>query len=66
MAFLMISDTIYDDWAESIRYRLWVSYDDAIKLLKNREQMIAMVKKAKAMAKKDPNPNFSKFKLDLE
>lgn len=23
-AFLMKSDTIYDDWAESIRYRLWV------------------------------------------
>ncbi|KAF4036402.1 hypothetical protein GN244_ATG11512 [Phytophthora infestans] len=65
-AFLMKSDTIYDDWAESLRYRLWVSYDDAIKLLKNCEQMVAMVKKAKAMAKTDPNPNFSKFKLDIK
>ncbi|KAF4131763.1 NUDIX domain-containing protein [Phytophthora infestans] len=32
-AYKMKAGTIYDDWAESVRYRLWVSYDDAIKLL---------------------------------
>lgn len=25
-AFLMRSSTVYDDWAESIRYRLWVRF----------------------------------------
>ncbi|POM80143.1 RxLR effector family protein, partial [Phytophthora palmivora] len=43
---MMRSDTVYDDWAESVRYRLWVSYEDAIKLLAKRPQMVDMVKKA--------------------
>ncbi|OWY98516.1 hypothetical protein PHMEG_00030704 [Phytophthora megakarya] len=47
--YKMQAKTVYDDWAESARYRLWVSYDDAIKMLKKRPKMIQMVKKAKAV-----------------
>ncbi|POM76494.1 RxLR effector family protein [Phytophthora palmivora] len=45
-AYMMRSDTVYDDWAESVRYRLWVSYEDAIKLLGERTEMVNIVKKA--------------------
>eukprot|EP00644_Phytophthora_capsici_P004104 jgi/Phyca11/21693/fgenesh1_pg.PHYCAscaffold_107_\ len=46
-AYMMKSSTIYDDWAESIRYRLWLSYDDAIILLAKRPYMADVVRKAK-------------------
>eukprot|EP00644_Phytophthora_capsici_P008946 jgi/Phyca11/14147/fgenesh1_pg.PHYCAscaffold_6_\ len=45
-AYKMKAGTVYDDWAESVRYRLWVSYEDALKLLAKRPQMMKVVKKA--------------------
>ncbi|KAL3657131.1 hypothetical protein V7S43_017925 [Phytophthora oleae] len=45
-AYKMKAGTVYDDWAESVRYRLWVSYEDALKLLAKRPQMVNVVKKA--------------------
>ncbi|OWZ16592.1 RxLR effector protein [Phytophthora megakarya] len=45
--YMMQAKTVYDDWAESARYRLWVSYDDAMKLLQKRPKMVEMVEKAK-------------------
>ncbi|RAW21369.1 hypothetical protein PC110_g22190 [Phytophthora cactorum] len=46
-AYKMKAKTVYDDWSESVRYRLWVSYEDAIKMLGNREEMVNIVKRAK-------------------
>ncbi|KAL3657160.1 hypothetical protein V7S43_017954 [Phytophthora oleae] len=46
-AYMMKSGTVYDDWAESLRYRIWVSYDDAIALLAKRPYMADVVRKAK-------------------
>ncbi|KAG6612372.1 putative secreted RxLR effector protein [Phytophthora cinnamomi] len=46
--FKMKGVTTYDQWAESLRYRIWVSYEDAIKLLENRPDMVEMVKLARA------------------
>ncbi|KAG3143663.1 hypothetical protein PC128_g24536, partial [Phytophthora cactorum] len=46
-AYKMKAKTVYDDWSESVRYRLWVSYEDAIKILGNREEMVNIVKRAK-------------------
>uniref|UniRef100_A0AAV1U2X4 Nudix hydrolase domain-containing protein n=1 Tax=Peronospora matthiolae TaxID=2874970 RepID=A0AAV1U2X4_9STRA len=38
------SGTVYDQWPESIRHRIWVTFNDAIKLLKDdRPHMAAMV-----------------------
>ncbi|OWZ00186.1 hypothetical protein PHMEG_00028684 [Phytophthora megakarya] len=52
-AYMMKSSTVYDDWAESARYRIWVSYDDAIKMLsKKRPQFAKMVEEAKKKAAK--------------
>ncbi|ETM01635.1 hypothetical protein L917_01797 [Phytophthora nicotianae] len=48
-SYLMKSNKIYDDWAESIRYRLWVTLDDALVMLKGREHMVQLVKRAKAV-----------------
>ncbi|OWZ12980.1 RxLR effector protein [Phytophthora megakarya] len=49
--YKMKADKVYDDWAESVRYRLWVSYDDAMELLEKRPKMVEMVEKAKAADK---------------
>ncbi|ETP52226.1 hypothetical protein F442_02721 [Phytophthora nicotianae P10297] len=46
-AYKMQTKTVYDDWSESVRYRLWVSYEDAIKMLGNRKEMVDIVKRAK-------------------
>ncbi|KAF4029395.1 NUDIX domain-containing protein [Phytophthora infestans] len=69
--YLMKANKIYDDWAESIRYRLWVSLDDAEVMLKGRSHMVKVVKQAKAMNKKiadkvipPVNPRLAKVKLD--
>ncbi|KAF4032579.1 NUDIX domain-containing protein [Phytophthora infestans] len=71
-AFLMRSSTVYDDWAESIRYRLWVSMDDAMEILKGRPKMAEVVNRAKRVddrivAGELPalNPKLSQVKLDL-
>ncbi|ETN02807.1 hypothetical protein PPTG_15549 [Phytophthora nicotianae INRA-310] len=69
-AFMVRSSTVYDDWAESIRYRLWVSMDDAMEILKDRPRMAEVVKRAmhmdaKIAAKELPelNPKLSQVKL---
>ncbi|KAG7384473.1 Nudix hydrolase 3 [Phytophthora pseudosyringae] len=46
-AYKMQAKTVYDDWSESVRYRLWVSYEDALKMLGNRKEMVDIVKRAK-------------------
>ncbi|KAE8985883.1 hypothetical protein PR001_g22763 [Phytophthora rubi] len=40
--------TTYDQWSESVRYRVWVSYEDAMKMLVKRPDMVEMVKRAQA------------------
>ncbi|EGZ22263.1 hypothetical protein PHYSODRAFT_488796, partial [Phytophthora sojae] len=47
--FKMTAKTVYDQWPESMRYRIWVSYDDAIKLLANRKEMVDIVNAARAV-----------------
>ncbi|ETM99058.1 hypothetical protein PPTG_19047 [Phytophthora nicotianae INRA-310] len=70
-AYLMKSNQIYDDWSESIRYRVWVTPDEAIVMLQNRPHMQEVVKRAKAMQNKitagikpELNPDLAKVKLD--
>ncbi|ETL48573.1 hypothetical protein L917_01793 [Phytophthora nicotianae] len=67
----MKSNQIYDDWAESIRYRVWVTPDEAIVMLQKRPHMQEVVKRAKAMQNKitagikpELNPDLAKVKLD--
>ncbi|KAG3184444.1 hypothetical protein PC128_g13742 [Phytophthora cactorum] len=48
-AYLMKANKIYDDWAESIRYRLWVSLDEAEVMLARRGQKVKVVKRAMAV-----------------
>lgn len=33
-AFMMKAETMYDNWAESVRYRVWVSRDMAALILR--------------------------------
>uniref|UniRef100_H3GDP9 RxLR effector protein n=1 Tax=Phytophthora ramorum TaxID=164328 RepID=H3GDP9_PHYRM len=49
-SFWMKADDIFDQWPESIRYRIWVSFDDAEKMLKKRPQMAEIVKATKEKA----------------
>ncbi|KAG7384469.1 Nudix hydrolase 3 [Phytophthora pseudosyringae] len=70
-AYLMKGGTVYDDWSESVRYRLFVSYDEAMVLLANRPRMVEVVRRAKAVdskivAGKMPalDPKLSKVTLD--
>ncbi|KAG6599667.1 Secreted RxLR effector peptide protein [Phytophthora cinnamomi] len=46
--FMMHATTVFDQWAESMRYRIWVSYDDAEKLLWKRPEMVDVVKAARS------------------
>ncbi|KAG4237225.1 hypothetical protein PC116_g14711 [Phytophthora cactorum] len=48
-AYLMKANKIYDDWAESIRYRLWVLLDEAEVMLARRGQKVKVVKRAMAV-----------------
>ncbi|KAL3658663.1 hypothetical protein V7S43_016299 [Phytophthora oleae] len=71
-AYTMKASKVYGDWAESIRYRIWVSYDDAMLLLAKRPYMVDVVKKAKEIdelvkLKKLPaaDPKLENIKLDL-
>ncbi|RAW35400.1 hypothetical protein PC110_g8318 [Phytophthora cactorum] len=70
-AYLMKSSTVYDDWSESIRYRLWVSMDEAIEMLAGRPNMAEVVKRAQHVDNKikagilpEVNPGLAKVKLD--
>ncbi|KAG3100007.1 hypothetical protein PI124_g15526 [Phytophthora idaei] len=70
-AYLMKSSTVYDDWSESIRYRLWVSMDDAMEMLGGRPQMAEVVRRAKHVDDKiaagtlpELNAGLAKVKLD--
>ncbi|KAE9277933.1 hypothetical protein PF008_g28738 [Phytophthora fragariae] len=45
--FMMHAAMVYDQWAESVRYRIWVSYDDAELLLAGRPEMVEVVKAAR-------------------
>ncbi|KAE8974275.1 hypothetical protein PR001_g25726 [Phytophthora rubi] len=45
--FKMHAAMVYDQWAESVRYRIWVSYDDAELLLAGRPEMVEVVKAAR-------------------
>ncbi|KAG6943937.1 hypothetical protein JG688_00017357 [Phytophthora aleatoria] len=70
-AYLMKSSTVYDDWSESIRYRLWVSMDDAMEMLAGRPQMAEVVRRAKHVDDKiaagtlpELNAGLAKVKLD--
>ncbi|POM68806.1 Hypothetical protein PHPALM_14984 [Phytophthora palmivora] len=72
-SYMMKSSTVYDDWAESARYRIWVSYDDAIALLAKRPHMVKVVEKAKKIDGKvkagklpEADRKMRKFTLDLE
>ncbi|EGZ13718.1 hypothetical protein PHYSODRAFT_513226, partial [Phytophthora sojae] len=42
--FRMDATTVYDQWAESMRYRIWVSYADAEKLLSKRPEMLKVLR----------------------
>ncbi|KAK1943136.1 Nudix hydrolase 21 [Phytophthora citrophthora] len=71
-AFKMEASKVYVDYAESIRYRVWVPFEDAMLLLANRPYMVQLVKKAKEIddlvkLKKLPavDPHLGSFKLDL-
>ncbi|POM81533.1 Hypothetical protein PHPALM_481, partial [Phytophthora palmivora] len=71
-SYMMKSSTVYDDWAESARYRIWVSYDDAIALLAKRPHMVKVVENAKKIDGKvkagklpEADPKMRKFTLDL-
>ncbi|POM77584.1 Hypothetical protein PHPALM_5013 [Phytophthora palmivora] len=72
-SYMMKANTVYGDWAESVRYRIWVSYDDAIALLAKRPHMVNVVKEAKKINGKikardlpEADPKMRKFTLDLE
>ncbi|POM68805.1 Secreted RxLR effector peptide protein [Phytophthora palmivora] len=72
-SYLMKANTVYDDWAESARYRVWASYDDAIVLLADRPHMVKVVKQAKKIAEKvkagelpEKDRKMRKFTLDFD
>ncbi|OWZ07799.1 hypothetical protein PHMEG_00019767 [Phytophthora megakarya] len=70
-SYLVKSNTVYDDWAESSRYRIWVPFDDAIVMVSKRDHMVKVVKQAKEVAAKikrgeldEVDPKLLKFTLD--
>ncbi|KAH7485296.1 hypothetical protein KRP22_006445 [Phytophthora ramorum] len=44
--YKMQAKTVYDQWPESMRHRLWVPSEDAIKLLAGRPDMVDVVRRA--------------------
>ncbi|KAG6574501.1 RxLR effector protein [Phytophthora cinnamomi] len=51
-SYLMQGVKKYDQWPESMRYRIWLSWDDAITLLKakNHPEMAEIVMRAREAA----------------
>ncbi|KAE9311842.1 hypothetical protein PF008_g20104 [Phytophthora fragariae] len=51
-SFLMHADETFDQWPESMRYRVWFTWDDAITILKGEHpEMAAIVERAHEVAK---------------
>ncbi|KAE8894751.1 hypothetical protein PF003_g21231 [Phytophthora fragariae] len=51
-SFLMHADETFDQWPESMRYRVWFKWDDAIKMLEgNHPETAAIVAHAREVAK---------------
>ncbi|POM78640.1 Secreted RxLR effector peptide protein [Phytophthora palmivora] len=65
-SYMMKSNTVYDDWAESARYRIWVSYDEAILLLGKRKHMVNVVEEAKKVAEKIKARNMPEADKDIQ
>ncbi|OWZ04320.1 hypothetical protein PHMEG_00023796 [Phytophthora megakarya] len=70
--FMAKSITVYDDYAENVRYRIWVPYNDAIKLLSKRPYLAKLVQQAKKKAKQiaagklpEQDKKMRKFLLDV-
>ncbi|OWZ00102.1 RxLR effector protein [Phytophthora megakarya] len=69
--YKMKASTVFDDWPESSRSRMWVSYQDAILMLHKRPHMIEMVKKAQEVDDlvkignlESADPKLAKYVLD--
>ncbi|KAE8970212.1 hypothetical protein PR003_g22549 [Phytophthora rubi] len=51
-SFLMHADETFDQWPESMRYRVWFNWDDAITMLKgNNPEMASIVERAREVAR---------------
>ncbi|KAE9276184.1 hypothetical protein PF008_g29155 [Phytophthora fragariae] len=52
-SFLMHADETFDQWPESVRYRIWFKWDDAITLLTDKyPEMGPIVERAREVAAK--------------